>query len=241
MTSLIKYTFLSLKGRLWILLGFMLLSLSSNLFFNFLPEPWNTVTEIIWRIPYFLNYIIVLLIVISASDYLNILCYRQILLKPYTLIVSSSIMLFTVASAFTVSLIGFATLTATIPSDEILLSALLSILYRSLNITSVPLLFLLLSLTITAAKSRVYAAFLTGFSTLLIVIYLWVFPGNLNPFHSMFEPLLFITFNYDSISPDILLFQIPLESLLQKSLIAATALILKISCLSYMLDDKIDI
>jgi len=240
MTSLIKYTFLSIKGKLWFLLGFMLLSLSSNLFFNFLPEPWDTVAEIVWRILYGISYFIFVIIVLSPSDNLKTLCYRQIPQKPYNLIVSNSIMMFTVASALTASFIGFAPLTAAMKSDEILLNALLNILYRSLDITSVPLLFLLLSLTTIAAKSRQYTAFLTGFSTLLIVIYIWLFPGNLNPFDTItFEPLRLLVGDY--ISTGGLLLQIPSESALRKSLITATTLALKIFCLSYMLDDKIDI
>jgi|GEM_PF-3050835 len=239
MKSLIKYTFISVKGRLWFLLGFMLLSLSSNLFFNFLPEPWDAVAEIVWRILFGVNYFIVLL-ALSTSDNLKPLCYRQIPLKPYNLILSHSIMLFTVASAFITSWIAFAPFVATMKSDEILLNALLNILYRSLNITSIPLLFMLLSTTIIAAKSGQLIAFLTGFLTLLFVLYIWLFPGNLNPFASiMFEPLRVIS--GDNIATGELLLQSPLETVLRKSLITATTLVLKFFCLSYMLEDKIDI
>lgn len=240
MPLLLKYFFLALGGRLWFLIFYLLFSLASHLFAPALPEFLRQSAMLgMWFLLSFTAFMIIIEVVFSRGTTLLNLPYQQIPQGPGRLIASHLVMAFTAAAIIIAAWISFYPFASTLMPGGATLLAAANIFSFSLYVTSISLVILMLLLSfLAAAGERLGAAFL-GFSAVFLVIYLLVFPVNLNLLGLVAAPLAGLTEGF-VLAGDTLL-QTPWNATWRNIILTSAALILQFMSLTYLLNGKTDV
>jgi len=237
---LLKYFFLALGGRLWFLIFYLLFSLASHLFAPALPEFLRQSAMLgVGFLLSFIAFMIIIEVVFSRGTTLLNLPYQQIPQGPGKLVASHLVMVFTVVLIFIASWVSFYPFASTLLPGGVNLPAAANIFSFSLYVTSISLVILMLVLSfLTAAGERLGAAFL-GFSAVFLVIYLLVFPVNLNLLGLVIAPVVGLTEGF-VLAGDTLL-QTPWNAAWRNVIITTAALLLQYLSLTYLLNGNIDV
>ena len=239
MPALLKYSFLALGGRLFILVIYLLFSLATHLFVPALPEFLRqSALLVVWFILSFINFMIIVAIVTGRGITLLYPQYQQIPHGPGKLVASHLVMAFAVVSIFIAAWVSFYPFALNLmPAGATLLVAV-NIFSFSLYVASISLIVLMLALALYTVGRQRGAAFL-AFSAMFLVIYLLVFPVNLNPLGLVWAPIAALT-EGTAIPGDTLL-QTPWDAAWMNIILTTAALILQYMSLTYLLSGRVDV
>ncbi|MBT9173279.1 MAG: hypothetical protein DDT21_01673 [Syntrophomonadaceae bacterium] len=239
MPALLKYSFLALGGRLFILVIYLLFSLATHLFVPALPEFLRqSALLVVWFILSFINFMIIVAIVTGRGLTLLHTQYQQIPHGPGKLIASHLVTAFAVVSIFITAWVSFYPFASNLmPAGATLLVAV-NIFSFSLYVASISLIVLMLGLALHTVGRQRGAAFL-AFSAMFLVICLLVFPVNLNPLGLVWAPIAGLT-EGTAIPGDTLL-QTPWDAAWRNIILTTAALILQYMSLTYLLSGRIDV
>ena len=240
MPALLKYSFLAISSRLFILVIYLLFSLTSHLFAPALPEYLRQSAMLgVWFFLSLINYIIIIFDVAFVRGItLLYLPYQQIPQKPGKLVASHLVMAFAVVSIFIAAWVSFYPFASVLMPDGATLLAVANIFSFSLYVASISLIVLMLGLALHTVGRQRGAAFL-AFSAMFLVIYLLVFPVNLNPLGLVWAPMAGLTEGF-VLAGDTLL-QTPWDAAWRNIILTTAALILQYMSLTYLLSGRVDV
>ena len=239
MPALLKYSFLALGSRLWLLVIYLLFSLTSHLFAPALPEYLRQSAMLgVWFLLSLINITFIFDVAFGQGITLLYLPYQQIPQGPSKLIAAHFVMAFTVVLIFIASWVSFHPFASTLMPGGVTLLAAANIFSFGLYVTSISMFTLMFVLSGYAARGQSGAA-LPGFTTVFLVIYLLVFQANLNLLGLVTAPVAGLTEGF-VLAGDILL-QTPWNELRRNVIITTAALILQYMSLTYLLSGRTDV
>jgi len=236
MSSLIKYSFLAIKGRTYLILLTFLLSLLSYLIPRPMPDLLRLLLTAIISLLWIINAFFFVIMLLFHGHFILKLLYRQIPQKPYKIIASHLIVIFVFFTILISAWILDPRLVSSTLPYGFNIMAIANILTLSLYMASISLIILLIDFIVLPGLKQYRLIIIL--LALFLSVYLLVFHVTLNPIE-FFMSVIEIPWE-DLILATGILLQTPWSLILRNVALIAVALALQFLSLTYILNDRID-